>query len=187
MTKNAMTMNTDITDSERVWNAIREAGTFTVGDVLEALDPAPTKVMIQSLIQDLRQHDMVTRVGRVGTNGTAGSWAVYRLVESPPRLPACVVVQSPAWRQQAWNAIRIQRSCTVPDMMRTFSDDVDVSYDTVYRYVRTLERAGVVLRRGRSGTPGQKGSHIVYALHPRHERPRAYTPEELAALADGTS
>lgn len=166
------------TDREKAWAYIRTQTRVTVPSVVEHSPISMPNA--QSLIQDLKREGLLTRIGEEAPNGATASWAIYHVAEDPPRLPSVVGSQSPAWRQQVWNALRIQRTCTVPDAMRMFSDDVDVAEDTVYRYVRKLEKAGIVLRRGRLGMSGQKGSYVEYAIHPRHERPNAYTTSELS-------
>lgn len=168
------------TAREKAWAYIRKTRRVTVPDLMENTGISQSNA--QSLIQDLKQADLLTRDGRQAPNGANESWGIYRVTDDPPKVPAAVVVQSPAWRQQAWNALRIHRTCSVPDMMRTFSDDVDIAEDTVYRYVRKLERVGILLRRGRSGKSGQKGSYVHYTIHPSHERPNAPTPTELRKL-----
>jgi predicted transcriptional regulator len=170
------------TDREKAWIEIQKHDTFTATTLMD--ETGISKSNAQSLIQDLRQAGLVERVGTTSPEGKRGEWGVYALTRRPDSWPDAVGTRSPAWRQQVWNTLRFKGGATVPEMRTTFSDDIDVTRDTVYRYLRELERAGVVLRRGRRGTEGQKGSHIIYAIHPACERPKAYSKSELESIRE---
>jgi len=149
------------TDRERAWSHIREAQTFTIEDLME--EAGIRRANAESLIQDLRQASVIERVSRLGTNGQSGSVALYELVTEPDQIPHSVGTRVLAWRQQVWNALRIQRTVTVPGIKSTFYE-VDPADDTVYRYLRRLEKAGYVRRAGRSGKKGQVMSHLKWML-----------------------
>ena len=149
------------TDRERAWSYIREAQTFTIEDLME--EAGIRRANAESLIQDLRQAGVIERVFRLGTNGQSGSVAQYELVTEPDQIPQSVGTRVLAWRQQVWNALRIQRTVTVPGVKSTFYE-VDPADDTVYRYLRRLEKAGYVRRAGRSGKKGQVMSHLKWML-----------------------
>jgi len=170
----------EMTDREHAWVEIQKRSRFTVDELTEATPIG--RANAEDLVQDLRQAGLIERVGRQRLNGQEGSFAVYELNEAPSGVPTAVGSRSPAWRQQVWNTLRIKREVTVPEVRVSFSDDVEVTRDTVYRYLRRLEKAGVVIRKGRQGSSGQKGSHIRYALHPKHERPNAHSKTELEQM-----
>jgi len=150
------------TARERAWAALQDAEQFSIETLMEEADI--TRPNAESLIQDLRQSGIIERTGRTGTNGQAGSVAVYRQVKQPDRVPRSVGTRVLPWRQQVWNALRIERGMsTVPSIMSTFYD-VDPAEDTVYRYLRKLEKAGYVARAGRAGKAGQVMSHIRWRL-----------------------
>jgi len=159
--RNATRLRGEHTQRERVWLVIQrlisDGPRFSGKDVHEQADAHKTTVV--KTIQLLRQNGLVETVSR----DKDGHFAVYRLLDCPDGFPDCISTRVLAWRQQVWNALRIQGMTTVPSIKSTFHE-VDPAEDTVYRYLRRLERAGYVARAGRSGPKGQVMSHLRWRL-----------------------
>ena len=177
MHRNAQRTAHDQTDREKAWIYIQKHKRVTVKDIVDDLDIH--RASAEKVLSGLKRDGYARSVGR------DSYWMVYELVEMPEQTPKYISRQVPAWRQQCWNALRIGGAVTAPEAERTMSDDVEVASATISRYFRRMEKAGVVLRRGRRGKRGQPQSHIVYALHPAHDRPKAYSTKELREMAQG--
>lgn len=174
-TRNAQRTAHEQTDREKAWIYIQKHERVTVRDVVEALDIH--RATVEKVLTGLKNDGYATSVGR------DSYWMVYQLEEIPEETPNYISRTVPAWRQQVWNALRIGRTVTAPEAERTMSPEVDIASATISRYFRRMEKAGVVLRRGRNGKRGQPQSHIVYALNPKHDRPTAYSTKELRRMA----
>lgn len=153
------------TQRERVWLALRaeleekEEATFGRRDLEQKADGVSPESMTKTL-QILKESGVIERVG---TDPEDRTYAVYRLTEDVDGFPESISTRVLAWRQQVWNVLRIQRTATVPDIESTFHE-VDPADDTVYRYLRRLEKASYVRRAGRSGPKGQVMSHLKWML-----------------------
>lgn len=153
------------TQREQVWLAVQsvaggsEGQTFQRRDLEQKADGVTPETMTKTL-QILKRSGVIERVG---TDPEDRRYAVYRLAEDIDGFPESISTRVPAWRQQVWNALRIQRTVTVPGVKSTFYE-VDPADDTVYRYLRRLEKAGYVRRAGRSGKKGQVMSHLKWML-----------------------
>ena len=165
----------ELTDREKAWIYIQRHERVTVRDIVD--DLGIHRSSAEKVLNGLK------RDGYAQSAGRDSYWMVYELVDTPEDTPGYISRQVPAWRQQAWNALRVARTITAPEARRTMSDNVDIALATVSRYFRRMEKAGVVLKRGRRGKRGQPMSHIIYAIHPRHDRPTAYSTKELREMA----
>jgi len=150
----------ELTQQERIWHAIEhlsgDGERFTQKDVRKELDVF-TMHTLKKVIQKLRQADILETVG------FDGDYALYERVAECDGIPDVVSRRVLAWRQQVWNALRIQRITTVPAIMTSFHA-VDPAERTVNEYIRNLEKAGYVARAGRAGKNGQVMSHIQWRL-----------------------
>ena len=166
------------TKREKAWMYVKEHGTATTRELVEETEIGMSAA--QKLLKELYEEGVLTRSKR-------GRAYQYELPEEPSTQPPLVAEPVRSWRQQAWNALRVQRKLTVPTAMTSFSDDISIKEDTVSRYFRLMERAGVVLKRGRAGKPGQPLSHTIYAIHPAHDRPTHYPDHTLRQMAQEAS
>lgn len=165
------------TKREKAWMYLKEHGTTTTRELVDAVGIGQSAA--QKLMKELYEEGIVTREKR-------GRSYLYELPEVPSRRPA-VVESVASWRQQAWNALRVHRKLTVPTAMASMSDDVSITFNTAAKYFRLMEKAGVILKRGRAGKKGQPRSHTIYALHPAHDRPDHYPDHKLRDMAEEAS
>jgi len=181
-TRNARRPRGEHTQRERVWLAIRAAvegkprKRFTRKELLQHLDDVGevTAETMTKALQLLKRDGVIVRVG---TAEADQRFAVYRLADDAAEFPESISTRVLAWRQQVWNALRIQRTATVPAIQSTFYE-VDPAPDTVYRYLRRLEKTGYVRRAGRAGPEGQVMSHLRWRLV-RDTGPDAPTRKQL--------
>lgn len=126
----------------------RPRGQWSVDDLVRAgaeLDVA------YGLTGSVVEAGLAEAAGRAYQFTEAGVRAAQRTLDEG-RIPTAVDGGA-SWKRQVWQAARMARRFTIPDLMRSLAG-VDVPYDRVYRFVRRLETAGALARvtRGRRGT-----------------------------------
>lgn len=157
---------------------LKEHGSATTRELVDAVGIGQSAA--QKLLKGLYEDDVLTRSKR-------GRVYEYELTEERSARPPLVVERVASWRQQAWNALRVHRKLTVPTALASMSDDVSITFNTAAKYFRLMEKAGVILKRGRAGKKGQPRSHMIYALHPAHDRPDHYPDHKLRDMAEEAS
>ncbi len=140
--------------------------TFTIDDLV---DERVSRATAEQVVAELAREGVVERIGwRRGTRPRARV-RVYRVVSAPPQRPRAQV-------EVVWQAMRILRTFTVPDLARISG----ASPDYIHRLISRLRRARYVRRDGRLQPAGLPGSYQRYRLM------RDPGPRPPAILAGGT-
>lgn len=162
-------MTEGMTNQTRILHGLGDA-CMMIGDIAEALGLSHSQVSQASAL--LIARGLVERIDRgcfqltdTGRAARDAGETIETGITGPTRAlrrPGRTTI-----RQRAWNAMRIARSFTVPDITTAVARDGDGNVsENLRRYVRALADAGYLTRslRRRPGTaPGSNG-YPVYSL-----------------------
>lgn len=151
-----------MTAREKAWLFIRDKRQFTLEEMVTACEIKMDNG--QRMLRQLVLNGYLS-TKREGLKGSQGYVIRYTLINEPGG--TCTpwarrAAERVPWQQEAWNAMRIRRRFTIPQLLISMPESV--KYDLVYRWVLRLEERTLVTRVGRSRVNGANGSFIVYVL-----------------------
>lgn len=128
-------------------NVLREIvrGNIRTGDIAHALRCDRSQVV--NAVQQLKQRDLVSVV-------TPGTYVVTELGRAASAAGACAAPNHntrrnrlPSLRERAWWQLRKDGLVTLGELIKVQADETELAADTnLFRYLRALERAGIVTR-----------------------------------------